>query len=68
MLTVLQLVAGAAAMLGGAWLVGWWAVGLVLILFGALVIGDAVLKEDERLPEMKRQLHNDVLEQWRRAR
>ena len=66
-MTILQLAVGVIAMLAGAWLIGWWAVGLVLILFGVLVIVDAVLKED-RGPEMKRVFHDEVLERWRRAR
>jgi hypothetical protein len=66
-MTVLQLTAGVIAMLGGAWLIGWWAVGLVLILFGVLIILDAVLKEEPE-PKMKRKYHDDVLERWRRAR
>ena len=66
-MTILQLVAGVIAMLFGAWLIGWWAVGLVLILFGVLIIGDAILKED-RGPQMKRVFHDEVLERWRRAR
>jgi hypothetical protein len=66
-MTILQLAVGVIAMLAGAWLIGWWAVGCVLILFGVLTIIDAVLKED-RAPEMKRKYHDDVLERWRRAR
>jgi hypothetical protein len=66
-MTILQLAVGVIAMLAGAWLIGWWAVGLVLILFGVLIIVDAVLKDD-RGPEMKRVFHDEVLERWRRAR
>jgi hypothetical protein len=66
-MTILQLAVGVIAMLAGAWLIGWWAVGCVLILFGVLVILDAVLKDD-RGPEMKRVFHDEVLERWRRAR
>jgi hypothetical protein len=66
-MTVLQLTAGVIAMLFGAWLIGWWAVGCVLILFGVLIIGDAILKED-RVADGKRVFHDEVLERWRRAR
>jgi hypothetical protein len=66
-MTILQLLAGAVAILGGAWLIGWWAVGLVLILSGVLAIVDAVLKEDDE-PDTKRVFHDEVLERWRRAR
>lgn len=64
---VLQLVAGVVVMLVGAWLIGWWAVGVVLVLFGVLIILDALLR-DEPDPDMKHKLHDDVLERWRRAR
>lgn len=66
-MTVVQLVVGVVFMFGGAWLIGWWAVGLVLILFGVLAVVDAVLKEDAE-PDTKRVFHDEVLERWRRAR
>ena len=66
-MTFAQLAVGVALMLTGAWLIGWWAVGVVLVLFGVLVIADAVLKEDGE-PDSKRVFHDEVLERWRRAR
>jgi len=54
------------AMLVGAWLIGWWAVGVILILLGALVAVDAVLRDDDR--PSKQQLSDEVLERYRRAR
>jgi hypothetical protein len=66
-MTILQLLAGVVALFIGAWLIGWWAVGCVLILFGVLIIGDAILRED-RNTDSKRVFHDDVLERWRRAR
>ena len=62
-----ELVAAAATMLVGAWLIGWWAVGIVLIVIGAAVAVDAVLRDDDgRLS--KQQLSDEVLERYRRAR
>lgn len=63
---VVELAVAAAIMLVGAWLIGWWAVGVVLILFGAVVAVDAVLRDDNR--PSKQQLADDVLERYRRAR
>jgi fatty acid desaturase len=63
---VAQLVVGVIAILGGAWLIGWWAVGVVLVVFGVSIALDALVREDDR--DDKRQFHNDVLERWRRAR
>jgi hypothetical protein len=62
----LELTAAVIAMLTGAWLIGWWAVGLILILIGALVAVDAVLRDDDR--PSKQQLSDEVLERYRRAR
>ena len=66
-MTLAQLAAGVMLMLAGAWLIGWWAVGVVLVLAGVLVVVDAVLKNDGE-PDSKRILHDEVLERWRRAR
>ena len=66
-MTFVQLAVGVALMLAGAWLIGWWAVGVVLVLFGVLIIADAVLKEDGE-SDSKRVFHDEVLERWRRAR
>ena len=66
-MAILQLLAGVVIMLVGAWLIGWWAVGCVLILFGILAIGDAILREDSGT-DSKRVFHDEVLERWRRAR
>jgi ABC-type transport system involved in cytochrome bd biosynthesis fused ATPase/permease subunit len=61
-----ELAAAVATMLAGAWLIGWWAVGIVLILLGALLAVDAVLRDDDR--PSKQQLSDEVLERYRRAR
>jgi ABC-type transport system involved in cytochrome bd biosynthesis fused ATPase/permease subunit len=69
---VVQLAVAAAVMLGGAWLIAWWAVGVVLVVIGVLLGVDAVLRDDgneladRRLS--KQQLSDDVLERYRRAR
>jgi hypothetical protein len=66
---VVQLAAAVVVMLAGAWLIGWWAVGVVLIVVGVLIAVDAVLRDDgPDVSDMKRQLSNDVLERYRRAR
>jgi hypothetical protein len=63
---IVELAAAVVSMLFGAWLIGWWAVGIVLIVLGALVDVDAVLRDDDR--PSKHQLHDEVLERYRRAR
>jgi hypothetical protein len=64
---VVELAVAAATMLAGAWLIGWWAVGLVLILLGVLGAVDAVLRDDTGRMS-KQQLSDEVLERYRRAR
>jgi hypothetical protein len=64
---VAQLTVGVVVMLGGAWLIGWWAVGLILVVVGASIALDALLRDEDDEYD-KPQLHNDVLERWRRAR
>jgi hypothetical protein len=54
-------------MLAGAWLIGLWAVGIVLFMLGLVVAADALLRDDDRrtvsnLPS------GEVLERWRRQR
>ena len=63
-----QLVAAVGVMLGGAWLIGMWAVGLVLFLLGVAVAGDALLRDDDRRTATPNQPSSEVLERWRRAR
>jgi len=54
-------------MLVGAWLIGWWAVGIVLVVVGGLIAVDAVLR-DAPGRQSKNRPSNEVLERWRRAR
>jgi len=63
---VCQLVAACLVVLAGAWLIGWWAVGIVLIVFGLVVAADAVLRSsgDSEPPSTG----NAVLDAWRRAK
>jgi hypothetical protein len=62
-----ELIAAILIMLAGAWLIGWWAVGIVLVFVGLGVAVDAVLRDDANRVT-KGQLSNEVLERWRRAR
>lgn len=63
-----QLVAAVLVMLGGAWLIGLWAVGLTLFLLGVVIAGDALLRDDDRRIAQPSQSSSEVLERWRRAR
>lgn len=65
---VVQLTSAVVVMLAGAWLIGLWAVGLVLFMLGAVVAGDALLRDDDRRTSPGNQPSNEVLERWRRAR
>lgn len=65
----LELGVAVVAMLAGAWLIGWWAVGLVLLLIGVAVAVDAVLRDDDTGDRRSKQrLSDEVLERYRRAR
>ena len=68
----IQLAAAAVVMLGGAWLIAWWAVGVVLVAIGVLLGVDAVLRDDgrdaENAAQVKHQLADEVLERYRRAK
>jgi hypothetical protein len=64
---VVELAAAVVVMLFGAWLIGWWVVGLVLIVLGVLGAADAVLRDDDGRVS-KQQLSDEVLERYRRAR
>lgn len=64
---VVELAAAVVVMLFGAWLIGWWAVGIVLIVLGVLAAADAVLRDDDGRVS-KQQLSDEVLERYRRAR
>ena len=65
---LLQLAAAFGAMLGGAYLVGWWMVGVVLMAGGAGATADAVLRDSEPRRKPATVTHEDVLERYRRAR
>jgi len=64
---IVELVAAVAVMLAGAWLIGWWAVGIVLVLLGALAAADAVLRDDDGHRRRGDVDVNPVIERWRRA-
>jgi hypothetical protein len=55
---------------GGAWLIALWAVGLVIILFAALLGVDAVLRDGRpvsKADEMKSR-HEEIIDRWREAK
>ena len=67
---VAQLVYAAGLAVGGAWLIALWAVGVVIILFAALLGMDAVLRDGRpagKADEMKSR-HEEILQRWREAR
>ena len=67
---IAQLAYAAALAVGGAWLIALWAVGLVIILFAALLGVDAVLRDGrpaKQVDEMK-SWHEEILDRWREAK
>jgi hypothetical protein len=54
---------------GGAWLIALWAVGLVIILFAALLGVDAVLRDGRPVvKDEMRTRHEEILDRWREAK
>ena len=64
---IIQLVVAGAVMVGGAWLISLWMVGIVLMLLGLGLGADAVLRDDGNATT-QRHTHEDILERYRRAR
>src|SRR5262245_57729967 len=60
-----QLLAAIGGMCGGAWLIGPWMVGIVLMLGSAAWGADAFLRDDGKKPAVG--THDAVLERFRRA-
>jgi hypothetical protein len=66
---VTQLVVAGCLLLGGAWLIGLWAVGVVVVVFGLLLAADALLRDGgAHLKRGETTAHENVLERWRQAR
>ena len=64
-----QIAYGVVVALFGGWLIGLWAVGLLLIVFAGLLIVDAVLRDTGAAGEERPQTrHDEILERWRNAR
>jgi len=63
-----QLAAGVAVMVGGAWLISLWMVGIVLMLTGLGLGADAVLRDTGDGPQQRLHSHEDVLDRYRRAK
>ena len=64
-----QILAAAAVMCFGAWLIAWWMVGIVLMLAGLGLGADALLRTDDTATRRSVQTaHEDILEKYRRAR
>ena len=55
-------------MVGGAWLISLWMVGIVLMLTGLGLGADAVLRDTGDSPQQRLHTHEDVLDRYRRAR
>ena len=51
----------------GAWLIALWAVGLLIIVFALLLAVDALFR-GERLEVEPKTRHEEIVEQWRKAR
>ena len=60
-----QLLSAIGGMVGGAWLIAPWMVGIVLMLGSAAWGADALLRPSQ--PRRTRSGHEEVLERWRRA-
>lgn len=65
-----RLTVAALMALGGAWLVGWWLVGVVLIVIATCLALDAFFRDDgiNDVADSKLRLADEVLERYRRAR
>lgn len=66
---VAQLGYAAVLALAGAWLIAIWAVGVVLIVFAALLAADALLRDDATPEDAPtKTTHDEILERWRNMR
>jgi hypothetical protein len=65
-LTFGLLAGGAAATVGGAWLIDLWVVGLVVLLWGVGLVVFAVFRDDQQ-PAGQRPFLSEARERFRRA-
>jgi len=56
-----------AAMVGGAWLIAVWAVGLVILVWGGLLAAWAVLRDDGSSSAVAAPAQDTPLERFRRS-
>ena len=63
---IVQVIAAVGVMVGGAALIGAWMVGVVLMVGGLLIAGDAFLRDVPAKPHIGG--HENVIEAHRRAR
>lgn len=66
-----ELVAAFAVMVAGAWLIALWAVGVVVVVAGAGLAADAVLRDTSPPADVlaaRQGAVEDVLERYRQAR
>jgi hypothetical protein len=64
-----QICVAGVVMVGGAWLIAAWMVGIVLMLAGCLLGVDALLRTDDNASRRSLQsAHENILEQYRQAR
>jgi hypothetical protein len=62
-----QLLSAVGGMCGGAWLIGPWMVGIVLMLGSAAWGADAVFRRDDGKKPSDLGSHDAVIERYRRA-
>jgi hypothetical protein len=65
---VTQILLAGVVMVGGAYLVALWMVGIVLMVTGALLGVDALLRDTAAPRKTVASTHEDILERYRRAK
>ena len=63
-----QILAAGLVMVGGAYLIALWMVGIVLMLAGLGLGADALLRDNSVSSRKPLPTHEDVLDRYRRAR
>jgi hypothetical protein len=66
--TTVQIAAGGLVMVAGAWLIGLWVVGIVLMVTGFGLGVDALLRNDDTAHDLRTAAHEDIMERYRRVK